>query len=140
MLAYAGGPGSFRARADSYFTIVFWNDSIRYSQPALRVGVGSGSTPSLPVPRNDPIGGIPGADSNPECRLGVTNGVVPKDDSKVRVGVGLCTEGSRSAITAKNRFTTGNNHNLHQALNPVPLMSLKLSSNFKQTTLSNEKQ
>ncbi|CAL8107899.1 unnamed protein product [Orchesella dallaii] len=43
-------------------------------------------TSSLPVQRNYPIGGTPRADSNPECRLGVTDGVVPNDDSEVRIG------------------------------------------------------
>ncbi|CAL8133989.1 unnamed protein product [Orchesella dallaii] len=82
----------------------------------------------------------PGADSNPECSLGVTNRVVPKDVCKVRVGPS--TEGSSSAITAKSRFAPGNNRHRHTTLHPVPLMSLKLPYRFnlRQATLLHERQ
>ncbi|CAL8105908.1 unnamed protein product [Orchesella dallaii] len=81
----------------------------------------------------------PGADSNPECRLRVSNRVVSKDDCKVRLGPS--TEGFRSVITVTTRLAKGKNQHRHQGLNPVPLMSLKLPNPFtiKHTTVLQER-
>ncbi|CAL8129494.1 unnamed protein product [Orchesella dallaii] len=106
-------------------------------------GTGSEGTTPYPftaVPSNAPIGVTPGSDSNREWRLGVTNGVVPNNDSKVRVGPS--TDGSRKAIKAKKRFITGSNHHRHEAPNPVPIMSLKFPypPTRRLTTLSCHRQ